>query len=334
MPNNCEEKSDDNFRDLLKPRQTRRAFFHDYRDPRIYMFTLRKSQGIPVFSNVAGNPKIVSPPDAPHIELTETGSIIGAEILRTAGMRADYLDIYSYMIMPDHMHLILRVKKRLDQPVTKIIGIIESAITSNCRKSGIILPDQSVFERNSIHDRILTKTGQLDILKKYIADNPRRYLVKKLYPDLFRRHLSITLGEKRFDSVGNIFLLSKPLFPVHVRRRWTQPEKEAYREECLQMALADHVMISPFIHPLEREIMKDALDAGGLIIKITERGFAERWKPEGKWFDLCAAGRYLIIAESGYPDIRRDMNYQIASHMNELAAYIAALPKEGFMAGI
>ena len=52
------------------------------------------------------------------------------------------------------------------------------------------------------------------------------------------------------------------------------------------------------------------------------------------WFDLCAAGRYLVIAESGSPDIRREMNYQIASHMNELAAYIAALPKEGFMAGI
>lgn len=100
------------------------------------------------------------------------------------------------------------------------------------------------------------------------------------------------------------------------------------------MVLADHVMISPFIHPLEREIMKDALDAGGFIIKITERGFAERWKPEGKWFDLCAAGRYLVIAESGSPDIRRDMNYQIASHMNELAGYIAALPKGGFMSGI
>ncbi len=52
------------------------------------------------------------------------------------------------------------------------------------------------------------------------------------------------------------------------------------------------------------------------------------------WFDLCAAGRYLVIVESGSPDIRRDMNYQIASHMNELAAYIAVLPKEGFMAGI
>lgn len=315
------------FRSPLKPRQTRRACFHDYCAPSIYMFTLLKAGAVPNFSHIEGNPKSVSGPDAPHTVCSDIGRIISKEILKTGKMRSDHIDVYPYVIMPDHVHLMLRVKKRLNQPITKIIGIMEGAISSVCRKSELIGPEQSVFEAGCINDRILYGKDHLSTLKKYIADNPRRYLIKKLYPDLFLHHISIMAGEKVFSSVGNLFLLRRPLYPVHVRRRWIQSEKDAYKEECANRVKAGYVLVSPFIHPVEREIMKETLDLGGCIIKITERGFADRWKPEGKWFDLCAEGRYLVLTESGSSVRHVDMTYGIASHMNELAAYIASLPK-------
>lgn len=44
---------------------------------------------------------------------------------------------------------------------------------------------------------------------KYVADNPRRYIYKKRYPDLFRRYLHLTLVNHEFAAFGNIFLLKE-----------------------------------------------------------------------------------------------------------------------------
>lgn len=35
---------------------------------------------------------------------------------------------------------------------------------------------------------------------KYVADNPRRYIYKKRYPDLFRRYLHLTLVNHEKDD--------------------------------------------------------------------------------------------------------------------------------------
>lgn len=316
-------------RSEIVPRQTRRAAFHDYREPRVYMFTLNKNPAVPLFSTVAGDPKIMRGVGSPYITLSSLGDVLAREIDKIESLRRDKIEIYRYVIMPDHVHILLRVKERLDHPITSYLAITESRTTSRCRQLSLILPDQSVFDGRGINDRILSGRNQLDVLSNYIADNPRRLLIRRLYPDLYHRNLGVRLAGHEFDCVGNIFLLRKPLFQVHVRRAWTADETAAYIEKCQRLSRSGYVMVSPFIHPAEREIMKMVIDRGGEVIKITDRGFGERWKPAGKDFDLCAEGRLLVMAESGSDTRKTDMTYVKASHLNVLAEHLCASPQSG-----
>lgn len=84
-------------------------------------------------------------------------------------------------------------------------------------------------------------------------------------------------------------------------------------------------MISPFIHPAERAIMHEVISGGGSVIKLTDRGFGQRWKPYGRAFDLCAEGRLLYLAEAGSSERKSDMHYGKASRMNRLAEAIAGI---------
>ena len=111
-----------------------------------------------------------------------------------------------------------------------------------------------MFKGEGINDRIVFDQEQLDILIRYIADNPRRLLIKRLYPDLFRRNLSVNINGDVVDCVGNMFLLRKPLMAVHVRRKWSAGEVEAYKARCIEAALNGVVLISPFIHWLFKNV--------------------------------------------------------------------------------
>ncbi len=323
--------------DGTKPSQNRRASFHDYCEPAIYMFTVKKNPDIPPFSRIEGNPRMLSGRDVPRVVHSEIDRILAEEILKTPKMRPTQIRIRQLMIMPDHVHIMLEVLTRLNYPVTKIVAQILSATTLNCRRCGLIQPSASAFDLEGINDRILYGAGQLDILYNYIADNPRRYLIKKLHPDLFTRRSGIRFGNNndaykdlkveknpivRMDCVGNIFLLRQSLKQVHVRSFWTDDQVLRFEEECRRHVTAGGVLISPFISPKERKIMHEAIERGGRVIRITDRGFGERWKPSGREFELCAEGRLLVMAESGISTRREEMHYRKASHLNRVAAHI------------
>ncbi len=320
----------------IKHRNTRRMKDHDYRGSCIYMFTIKKSPDAPVFSHVKGNPFVhgpvrfrpgCEPPESqmpPYVEKTEIGMILDAEIRKLEEYRPEYIEIYKYVVMPDHCHILLRVKQRLKCSVVKYVSATESAATSDCRRRGIIPRDASLFDLEGINDRIVYGNGQLKILREYIYDNPRRLLIKRLYPDLFRRTLGLQVGDYSLDCVGNIFLLRKPMLEVHVRRRWNEAECAEYVEKCVASARSGMVLVSPAINRVEKEIMNKAIEEGGSVVRLSDRGFGERWKPAGKDFDLCAEGRLLVLVESGAATGKQTMTYDKATRLNRIAEYLAA----------
>lgn len=302
-----------------------RAPFHDYHKPGAYMFTVQKHPEAPPFSSISGDPRREGGVGAPIVELSPVGKIFDDEIQRTNKMRYEQLVIDKYIIMPDHAHILIFIKEETVQPVTKIIAAIESATTRRCRDLGLIGEKAAVFRGCGMNDRIVFDDSQLQILKKYIDDNPRRLLIKRLYPDLFRRNLGVKINDDTIDCIGNIFLLRKPMMAVHVRRRWNIQEVQEYKARCIRAAAAGIVLISPFIHPVENEIRKMVLEGGGSLIQVLDHGFGERFKPTGRSMDTCAEGRLLLISEAGATLRREDMSYSKASRLNDLAERIAAI---------
>ena len=320
------------YKSPVKHRMTRRASFHDYTMPGIYMFTLQKHPAAPVLSHVLGNPGVRYGENAPRVVLSAIGCIFDEELQKTASMRCNDLVIRKYVIMPDHIHILLELKRMLSRPVTSLVAIIESVTTRRCRDSRLIPQEAGVFKGGGIHDRIVFDRQQLEILERYIADNPRRLLIKRKYPDLFRRNLSVKINDDMVDCVGNMFLLRKPMLAVHVRRRWNDAETASYKARCIGAMRQGMVLVSPFIHPVENEIRKQALAEGGSVIRIVDYGFAERFKPSGQGMNTCAEGLLLLVAEAGTPVKREDMSYDKASRLNGLAERLASLTPDATVA--
>lgn len=225
------------------------------------------------------------------------------------------IEIYSFVIMPDHIHVLLRVREVLKVSGVSVFGYMMGACTGNFRKElpaeaeasdavarqkGLIQSDErlSVF-RKGVNDRILLRQGQLHTLKEYIIDNPRRLLVKRLYKDLFTRHVGLKIEGEEYVAFGNIYLLKLPMHAVHVRRVFTTEERKDYHGRCVAAAVEGVSLISPFLSRYEKDIMEEAIEKGGGIIRVSLSGFGERFKPSGREFELCAEGRLLLLARVG-----------------------------------
>ena len=225
--------------------------------------------------------------------------------------------------MPDHIHLILFVTDRISMSLRNHIARFKAS----CR-----LPEHSayipLFEKG-FHDRILSRAGQLQAMRKYVADNPRRFIIKCSNPDLFRRYNRIQIEGRVFDAYGNIFLLRDfDKMAVAVHRADTDEKRAHDRDTWLRCADNGGVLISPFISKAEKDIREAAISLGGRIIHIRNEGFEKRFKPSGRDFDLCASGRLLLIAPWPEKLNRSIVTRKEALEMNALASDLAALGPE------
>lgn len=292
------------------PRYNRRAEWHDYFSRCIYMITITKAEGIPAFSSVEGTPQNIQ-----H-RLKPSGRII-LEELRALCVKYPELAIFYNSIMPDHIHFILTVKNRIDYHIGKAIGELKGACT---RRFG---EGKAVFTPG-FHDRILMRKGQLMAMKKYVLDNPRRLLIKRLHPDFFQRKLRINIDGQDYDVMGNIFLLRHDLIEqVRVSSKHTADQLAQIDRRWKYTISENGVLVSPFISPKEKAYRDLAIEVGAKLIIIENEGMHERFKPMGKRFDLCAEGRLLIIAPIMKTFERQEMTRTKALQLNDLAAKIA-----------
>lgn len=287
------QKSPSKYGNELKRRNTRRASFKDYTRPGFYMITVTARSGISPFCDVSGSA------EQPRIEYSPLGEIILRKI-ETIPEYTPQLKIVTSVVMPDHFHLLLQVCAPLSRHLGRIIGSFMGGCTSMARKSGLIGSAESLF-KEKFHDRVVSKIGQIDTLRKYIADNPRRFLIKRMHPDIFRKYLHIKLGEREYAAYGNIFLLKyDDILAIRIHRKWSASEFESYERECFRRIDSGAVVIGPFVHHAEKNIRDRAKKMGKGVIVIREKGFEERFKPQGEEFELCAEGRLLLLAP--WPD--------------------------------
>ena len=154
------------------------------------------------------------------------------------------VDVWQVSLMPDHLHLIVRINRPL--PKGKHLGIVMGAFKGGVsrtwwRLSGLegIAADAAntvadrttdagvgravatvsgalaavervpLFEPN-YNDHILMRDGQLENWKHYLRDNPRRFMMRREYPSLFQCALCITIDGVRYSTFGNMLLLRQP----------------------------------------------------------------------------------------------------------------------------
>lgn len=266
-----------------------RAPWHDYTQRCIYMVTLSKSSLIRNFGTLEGDSGI--PPGqigSSFVSPSETGSAI-KEVLRKFYRVEPNIRILQYSIMPDHIHILLFVEKRTEESLGRIIARFKVSVDKAVGFSGVFT--------KGFNDQILKPSRLLDVLFRYIRENPRRLAVRREHPEYFRRVNDLKIGARTYQAYGNFQLLDCPFKEqVVVHRADTEEIRRLNRERWLYTAANGGVLVSPFVSAAEKAILVEAEGMGGRFILITNESMGERYKPSGRDFELCETGRMLILS--------------------------------------
>lgn len=308
-----------------------RADWHDYHSKCIYMITLKKMPGIPDFSSIQGcmrNNRVEGWAD--HSRL---GHILRRNFSNITQCFEEIKPL-QFAIMPDHAHLLLEVRSHvsyhLGEMVRQYKKLCSGEYQTMLRREYNFEFDKSIFI-DGYNDRILTGKNQLQTLYDYIRDNPRRLFLRKSYPQYFENALLCMAGQERFGIYGNISLLDHPnKVTVRFSRKYASSELRRHQAIWMETIRAGGVLVSPFIHPKEREYLKMALSRGGRVIYIMENGFHIRWKPSKSYIDATAAGRMLFVGPEEYHAAKSEMTRETACRLNALAANIAVLSPRAY----
>lgn len=300
----------------LKPSMKRRRVGHDYQSRCIYMITLVVKDRQPLLGTLRGNGET----EPAFVEPSPLGRAVIQSLINLPHFYPQ-IAIWTFQLMPDHLHFIAFVKERIPVHLGKVINGFK--VGCNRALKELVKSDLQGLWEDGYNDMILDREGQLQRMKAYIHDNPRRLAIKHNHPDLFQVQRNIKVGEYTFAALGNVFLLDVPyLLQVQCTRKLTMPQISATVQQFLLQAQNGAVLVSPSISPGEKAVMKAAFERGYPVIVLQENGFAPLAKPGGRRFDACAQGRLLMLAPWEHHNDRRVIKRGQCLDLNEMAKVI------------
>ena len=345
-----------------KASMLRRCVGHDYTNRQIYMITMVTEGRRPLFGQVVGRSEAeAGSPDEPRMELSALGQRVADEWWATTSHHPE-VEVLALQMMPDHLHGILFVREKMEQPLGMALRGFKQSCNRHYRELVLGLPPVSyvalatqqtetqatqqtgpqtkrdrrgedrthgmLFARG-YNDRLLLRSGQLDTWLNYLADNPRRLLMKREHPDLFRVKRGVEFAGQTFSALGNIFLLQRPTrLQVQCSRRLTDAEIEEKIRQFLESANKGAVLVSPSISKGEKNVMRAAFEKGFPLIYLQENGFSDLAKPGGARMEACARGQLLILAPWEHHNERVTISRNQCLSLNEMAKIICETNKE------
>lgn len=116
------------------------------------------------------------------VVLTKFGNIID-EILSNIPTYYN-VEIDYYVIMPDHIHLIIILDKDKNKKNFSLSDVMGKFKSFSCKKIREILEDDEKFEwQKSFYERIIRNEKELYQIRKYIQENPLRRDIEKDNPE-------------------------------------------------------------------------------------------------------------------------------------------------------
>ena len=295
-----------------KASMQRRCVDNDYTARRMYMVTMVTEGRKPLFGKVVGRSDAEETSiEAPHIELSPLGQSVKEiwDSISSYHSHHPEVKVVALQMMPDHLHGILFVTEKMEKPLGKVLLGFKQACNKAFRE---LMPvefvavvqqhaqqsrENGLLFAKGFNDQILLRDGQLERWLNYLKDNPRRLLMKRENPDLFRVQRGLMFAGLSFSAIGNRFLLEKPLkLQIQCSRSISAGDLQAKMNECLRAARQGAVLVSPAISKGEKAIMRAAFEEGLPLIYLQENGFTDLAKPGGMRMDACARGQLLILA--------------------------------------
>lgn len=142
----------------------------DYSSEGDYFLTLCAAKRIDMFSKILKKQNGIDL--SAVVELTALGKIIDQYIVSIPNAYPG-VQITSYIIMPDHVHMIVRLPRRAESSrptVSQIVGAFKRLTNRACGQ---------ILWQASYYDHIIRNEQDLHTRIEYIETNPLRYLLKQ-----------------------------------------------------------------------------------------------------------------------------------------------------------
>lgn len=285
--------------------------------------------------------------DDAAVALTPEGERIAA-FWRETHRRNPALTASNFVIMPDHVHLLLIADFDKDpafDPIDWIHDFMrQTAPSVDAGSSGAGPRFVAPWRWSRDFYLVLSfDSRQLKAIRRYIKLNPARKLWKLRHADRFACHrdfrsaLFAKLPPRRWDGLGNLALFGSPfLFHVRLTLKKTVEEHKAAIDEIAERARQGEIPVSGFLSPGEKEALRRLkAEPHARFVKLLPCALPPRYDPSAEDSRELAAGRMAIV--SGFPgtppvsalDMRRNPS---AAHefrqnclaLNDIAAALCA----------
>ncbi len=189
-------------------------------------------------------------------------------------------------------------------------------------------------------DTICLDSRHREAMIRYVVDNPRRAILRRLLPDFMRRCHHLKVGNRSYGAFGNIFLLrwaNKIQVQCHRKHPLTREPYETTAEysrlwsQWIKAILGGQtVIVTPGISRGEQRIKNECLAKHYPLIHIQKEPIGHYWKPEHSRFESCSNGSLLILAPwhldqmDGVSGVPSATDYSRFHNLNNLAAELCA----------
>ena len=261
--------------------------------------------------------------DDASLTLTPAGEMV-VEVWKRQHAANPALTASNFVIMPDHIHLLLIVDYGQDPnfdvidwihqfakatgptpaPNPVVPGLTNPQAGFGGARAPVTLAPWSWEPRFWL---VLSfESRQLAAIRRYIKLNPERALWKARNPDRFIRHANVRHPsldpQHRWDALGNLTLFASPfLFPVRLTRKLTVEQHRETIDAIIDKARQGAIPVSGFISPGEKEVLRRLkAEPRARFIKMLPYALPPRYDPSAEDSRELAAGRLLIL--SGFPE--------------------------------
>ncbi|MCR5271142.1 MAG: transposase [Prevotella sp.] len=309
----------------------RRCEYNDYTDRGIYMITIATEGRRPLLGTLTGKAEVTEGAERPNVVLSSLGEKV-KECWMNIPRFYPKVEVMKLCIMPDHIHGVLFVHERMEYHLGMVIKGFKAGTHKAARELGVMTATMSLCTKTETmnageseksvqytattlpssnskkgalweqgyHDRLLRHEGQLNRMSAYLEDNPRRLLLKRDHPGLFKPLGKIMVAGIPLDAMGNIRLLDAAVkLQVQCSRHLYPQEIEQQKQRFLKEGQEGAVIVSPCISLGERQISSACLENGIPLIVLLLKGFPPFFKPDPRYLMACAEGRLLML--SPYP---------------------------------
>lgn len=151
----------------LPCRKRNRMGEYNYSAEGEYFITICVKERCEILSEIVGDDAC----DVPKIRLLPCGEIVDKHIKKMDGNYKG-INVYSYVIMPNHVHLILQIlpecgTSQASSPTKALIPMFVSQLKRRCNREY----GENIWQR-SYHDRIIRDGDEFEKKDNYIRENP------------------------------------------------------------------------------------------------------------------------------------------------------------------